>query len=109
MDFNDDTKILDFNNRIGRQFDDFKTFLNMHYVSKRRDSKFWEYVADEALLSGDIRISLDTIDIADILMASPQKIPQSALPQLDKDTASDAESTLDVGDVGDADTSGEDE
>ena len=49
MDFNDDTKISDFNNRIGRQFDDFKTFLNMHYVSKRRDSKFWEYVADECI------------------------------------------------------------
>ena len=49
IDFNDDTKISDFNNRIGRQFDDFKTFLNMHYVSKRRDSKFWEYVADECI------------------------------------------------------------
>ena len=69
----------------------------------------WEYVADEALLSGDIRISLDTIDIADILMASPQKRPQSAQPQLDTDKASDANSALDVGDVGDTDTSGEDE
>ena len=49
MDFNDNDKISDFNNRIGRQFDDFKTFLNMHYVSKRRDSKFWEYVADECI------------------------------------------------------------
>jgi flagellar biosynthesis/type III secretory pathway protein FliH len=73
----------------------------------------WKYVADEALLSGDIRISLDTIDIADILMASPQKRPQSPQPQLDTDTdtdtASDADSASDVGDVGDTDTSGEDE
>jgi hypothetical protein len=69
----------------------------------------WKYVADEALLSGDIRISLDTIDIADILMASPQKRPQSAQPQLDSGTASDADLALDVGDVGRTDTSGEDE
>ena len=38
----------------------------------------WKYVADEALLSGDIRISLDTIDIADILIAAPQKRTQIA-------------------------------
>ena len=49
MNFNDDKKISDFNNRIARQFDDFKTFLNMHYVSKRRDSKFWNYVNDECI------------------------------------------------------------
>ena len=64
-------------------------------------------------------------------MASPQKRPQSAQPQLDTDTASDVNSALDagdvvdtvsdtdtasdtdlaldVGDVGDTDTSGEDE
>ena len=49
MNFNDDKQISDFNNRIARQFDDFKTFLNMHYVSKRRDSKFWNYVNDECI------------------------------------------------------------
>ena len=49
MDFNNEELISNFNNRIGRQFDDFKTFLNMHYVSKRRDSKFWQYVADECI------------------------------------------------------------
>ena len=49
MNFNDDKKISDFNNRIARQFDDFKTFLNMHYVSKRRESKFWNYVNDECI------------------------------------------------------------
>ena len=49
MNFNDDKNISDFNNRIARQFDDFKTFLNMHYVSKRRDSKFWNYVNDECI------------------------------------------------------------
>jgi flagellar biosynthesis/type III secretory pathway protein FliH len=97
----------------------------------------WKYVADEALLSGDIRISLDTIDIADILTVSPQKSPQSTQPyldsetqvalqpQLDTDKMPDADSELVVGDVvetvldtdttsdagviGDSDTSGEDE
>jgi len=49
MDFNDTEKISDFNKRIGQQFDDFKNFLNMHYVSKRTDSQFWEYVANECI------------------------------------------------------------
>jgi flagellar biosynthesis/type III secretory pathway protein FliH len=89
----------------------------------------WKYVADESLLSGDIRISFDTIDIADILVPAPQKRPQSAQPnievemqiapqpQLDKDRALDAgdgedtvldtDTASDVDVVGDPDTSGE--
>ena len=39
----------DFNQRIAHQFDDFRTFLNIHYVSERRDSPFWEFVHQECL------------------------------------------------------------
>ena len=50
----------------------------------------WKYVADEALLSGDIRISLDTIDIADILIAAPQKRTQIAKQSSDEEPDIDA-------------------
>ncbi|MDA7775521.1 FliH/SctL family protein [Alphaproteobacteria bacterium] len=50
----------------------------------------WKYVADEALLSGDIRISLDTIDIADILIAAPQKRTQIAQQSADEEPDIDA-------------------
>ncbi len=33
----------------------------------------WKYIADSELLRGDIRISLDAIDIADVLVSEPQK------------------------------------
>ena len=38
-----------FNKRIGRQFDDFKTFLNIHYRSERRDTPFWRHVRENCL------------------------------------------------------------
>ena len=50
----------------------------------------WKYVADEALLSGDIRISLDTIDIADILIAAPQKRTQIVQQSADVEPGTDA-------------------
>ena len=62
----------------------------------------WKYVADEALLSGDIRISLDTIDIADILIAAPQKRTQIAQqsageePDIDADTESELDTAPEV-------------
>ncbi|MFZ8963038.1 MAG: tryptophan 7-halogenase [Schleiferiaceae bacterium] len=39
----------DFNQRIAHQFDDFRTFLNIHYRSERRDTPFWEFVHQECL------------------------------------------------------------
>jgi tryptophan halogenase len=39
----------DFNQRIAHQFDDFRTFLNIHYRSERRDTPFWEFVHHECL------------------------------------------------------------
>ena len=35
----------DYNTTVGRQVDDFRDFIRLHYVSERRDSPFWREVA----------------------------------------------------------------
>ncbi|MDC3153245.1 tryptophan 7-halogenase [Pelagibacteraceae bacterium] len=49
MDFNNEKIMDEFNNRVGRQFDDFMIFLNTHYVSNRDDSDFWKYIKNECI------------------------------------------------------------
>ena len=49
MDFNNEKIMDEFNDRVGRQFDDFMVFLNTHYVSNRDDSDFWKYVKNECI------------------------------------------------------------
>lgn len=39
----------DYNGRIGRQVDDFRTFINTHYVTERNDTPFWRNVRAERL------------------------------------------------------------
>lgn len=39
----------DYNRCIGRQVDDFRTFINTHYVTERDDSPFWKNVRAERL------------------------------------------------------------
>jgi tryptophan halogenase len=39
----------DFNSRVARQVDDFRTFINMHYVSEREDTPFWRFVRNESI------------------------------------------------------------
>ncbi|MEO9299289.1 tryptophan halogenase family protein [Devosia alba] len=34
----------DYNGRVGRQVDDFRTFVNTHYVTERDDTPFWREV-----------------------------------------------------------------
>ncbi len=34
----------DYNARVGRQVDDFRTFVNTHYVTEREDTPFWREV-----------------------------------------------------------------
>lgn len=34
----------DYNARVGRQVDDFRTFVNMHYMTERDDTPFWRDV-----------------------------------------------------------------
>lgn len=36
---------VDYNSFAARQLDDFKNFINVHYVSERRDTPFWKNVA----------------------------------------------------------------
>lgn len=39
----------DYNRRVGRQIDDFRTFINTHYVTEREDTPFWQYVRRECV------------------------------------------------------------
>ena len=39
----------DYNARVGRQVDDFRTFVNTHYVVERDDTPFWRNVRAERL------------------------------------------------------------
>jgi glycine/D-amino acid oxidase-like deaminating enzyme len=36
---------FDYNSFAARQVDDFKDFINLHYVTERRDTPFWQHVA----------------------------------------------------------------
>jgi len=33
-----------YNRRVGRQIDDFRTFINVHYATERTDTPFWRHV-----------------------------------------------------------------
>jgi hypothetical protein len=39
----------DYNARVGRQVDDFRTFVNTHYVVEREDTPFWRNVRAERI------------------------------------------------------------
>jgi hypothetical protein len=39
----------DYNSRVAHQVDDFRTFINMHYVSQRDDTPFWRFVRNESI------------------------------------------------------------
>jgi len=39
----------DYNRRIGRQVDDFRTFVNTHYMTERDDTPFWREVREHRL------------------------------------------------------------
>ena len=39
----------DYNSRVARQVDDFRTFINLHYVSERDDTPFWRFVRAESI------------------------------------------------------------
>ena len=42
-------RIDDYNSDVGQQVDDFCTFINIHYVSERRDSPFWRHVHENSI------------------------------------------------------------
>ncbi len=39
----------DYNSRVAHQVDDFRTFINTHYVSEREDTPFWRFVRAESI------------------------------------------------------------
>ena len=38
-----------YNEFVARQVDDFRDFINLHYVSERRDTPFWKHVAENCI------------------------------------------------------------
>ena len=44
-----DTDRADYNARVAHQIDDFRTFINTHYVSEREDTPFWRFVRNESI------------------------------------------------------------
>ncbi len=38
-----------YNDFVARQVDDFRDFINLHYVSQRRDTPFWQHVANDCI------------------------------------------------------------
>ena len=56
MDFNNEKIMDEFNERVGRQFDDFMIFLNTHYVSNREDSDFWKFVKNDCIHEDTINL-----------------------------------------------------
>jgi glycine/D-amino acid oxidase-like deaminating enzyme len=38
-----------YNDFVARQVDDFRDFINLHYVNERRDTPFWQHVADQCI------------------------------------------------------------
>jgi len=47
-EMNDDDR-ADYNQRIGRQVDDFRTFVNTHYLTQRDDTPFWREVREHRI------------------------------------------------------------
>jgi glycine/D-amino acid oxidase-like deaminating enzyme len=45
-----DTDRNSYNAAAARQLDDFRCFINLHYVSERRDTPFWNHVANDCIL-----------------------------------------------------------
>jgi tryptophan 6-halogenase len=39
----------DYNAFVARQVDDFRNFINLHYVTQRRDTPFWQHVAENCI------------------------------------------------------------
>lgn len=43
-------EIEQYNSLVARKVDDYRDFINMHYVSERRDSEFWRAVSQDYIL-----------------------------------------------------------
>lgn len=44
-----DADRADYNTRVGRQVDDFRTFVNTHYMTERDDTPFWREVREHRI------------------------------------------------------------
>ena len=80
----------DYNQRIGRQLDDFRSFVNLHYATERDDTPFWRDVRAQRL-HPETRQRLDhwrhhmprRADFGDFLEGLPHVETQLHYPVLD--------------------------
>lgn len=49
----------EYNREVAKQVDDFRKFINFHYVSRREDTPFWRHVRDDCI-GDDIMLHLRT-------------------------------------------------
>ena len=60
-DLTDPTNEEIYNKRIGKMYDDFADFINIHYITERDDSEFWKLVATGELLTENSKNVLELI------------------------------------------------
>lgn len=52
LDFSiNEFSIKQYNKQINKMYDDFKDFLNLHYMGGRHDSEFWKYVSSGKIIT----------------------------------------------------------
>ena len=67
-----------FNLTCAKQVDDFQAFINLHYVSNRRDSPFWRHVAEHCIdeyVKIQLDIWSDKVPTAQDFSPLPRQIP----------------------------------
>ena len=80
----------EYNRRIGQQFDDYRTFLNLHYRGTRTDTAFWRHVQADCMhettrqrLAGWVDRMPHPADFSPFLSGLPHAETQLYVPVLD--------------------------
>jgi hypothetical protein len=48
-----------YNKKMFKMYDDYKDFLNIHYVSQRKDSEFWKWISTKEIFTENTKIFLE--------------------------------------------------
>lgn len=55
-----------YNRRMTSMYDDFKDFLNLHYMTQRRDSEFWRYMTGGETATESTKIILELLKVRSV-------------------------------------------
>lgn len=55
-----------YNRRMANMYDDFKDFLNLHYMTRRRDSEFWRYMTSGETATEMTRTILELVQVRSV-------------------------------------------